>query len=61
VVKHCRLLICSCVHIAVGPCAKGHFIHARPTLDPEFFFFVCSCVSLKVYSHLLLGMVSEIV
>jgi hypothetical protein len=26
------------VHIAVGPCAKGHFIHAGPTLDPEFFF-----------------------
>jgi hypothetical protein len=27
------------VHIVVGPCAKGHFIHVGPTLDPEFFFF----------------------
>jgi hypothetical protein len=27
------------VHIVVGPCAKGHFIHARSFLDPEFFFF----------------------
>jgi hypothetical protein len=26
------------VHIVVGPCAKGHFIHAE-SLDPEFFFF----------------------
>ena len=27
------------MHIAVGPRAKGYFILARPTLDPEFFFF----------------------
>jgi hypothetical protein len=26
-------------HIAVGPCAKGHYIHTKPTLDPESFFF----------------------
>jgi hypothetical protein len=26
------------VHIVVGPCAKGHFIHGK-SLDPEFFFF----------------------
>ena len=26
------------VHIVVGPCAKGHFIHAGLP-DPEFFFF----------------------
>jgi hypothetical protein len=26
------------VHIVVGPCAKGHFIHTG-SLDPEFFFF----------------------
>jgi hypothetical protein len=23
----------------VGPCAKGHFIHAGASVDPEFFFF----------------------
>jgi hypothetical protein len=28
------------VHIVVGPCAKGHFIHARAFFDPEFFFFL---------------------
>ena len=31
------LLIDTCVyvvHIAMGPCAKGHFIHARPTFGP---------------------------
>jgi hypothetical protein len=26
------------VYIVVGPCAKGHFIHAESP-DPEFFFF----------------------
>jgi hypothetical protein len=26
------------VHIVVGPCTKGHFIHAM-SLDPEFFLF----------------------
>jgi hypothetical protein len=27
------------MHIVVGPYTKGHFIHAKPFLDPEFFFF----------------------
>jgi hypothetical protein len=29
------------VHTVVGPCAKGHFIHAGSpeSPDPEFFFF----------------------
>jgi hypothetical protein len=27
------------MHIVVGPCAKGHFIHAGASLDQEFFFF----------------------
>jgi hypothetical protein len=30
------------VDTTVGPCAKRHFIHVGPTLDPEFFFFFLS-------------------
>jgi hypothetical protein len=31
----------SAVHIVVGPCAKGHFIHAgSPDLEFFFFFFL---------------------
>jgi hypothetical protein len=27
------------VHIVVGSCLKGHFIHAKSPLNLEFFFF----------------------
>jgi hypothetical protein len=41
---HKKLKIKVIMHIVVGPCMKGHFIHAGSPLDPElllllFFFF----------------------
>jgi hypothetical protein len=41
------------VHIVVGPCTKGHFIHARSSLDPEFFLKKTRELATKLRSRMI--------
>jgi hypothetical protein len=37
----------------VGPCTKGHFIHARSSLDPEFFLKKTRELATKLRSRMI--------